>query len=63
MIVAVGALLSGLQHYLLQRTGEKIVLHARRDLVRKLLRLPISEVTPNLAKIEPMCFSTADSVR
>ena len=42
-VVAVGALLSGLQHYLLQRTGETIVLHARRNLVRKLLRLPISE--------------------
>lgn len=42
-IVAVEALLSGFQHYLLQRTGEKIVLHARRNLVRKLLRLPIAE--------------------
>lgn len=42
-VVAVGALLSGLQHYLLQRTGETIVLHARRNLVRKLLRLPIAE--------------------
>lgn len=42
-VVAVGALLSGVQHFLLQRTGEHIVLHARRSLVRKLLRLPISE--------------------
>lgn len=37
------ALLSGLQHYLLQRTGEHIVLGARTRLIRKLLRLPIAE--------------------
>ncbi|SJM47726.1 ABC transporter ATP-binding protein [Gulosibacter sp. 10] len=42
-VVLVAALLSGLQHFLLQRTGERIVLNARRQLVRKLLRLPIAE--------------------
>ena len=42
--VVVGhALLSGLQHFLLQRTGETIVLDARRNLIRKLFHLPISE--------------------
>ncbi|NLT25822.1 MAG: ABC transporter ATP-binding protein [Microbacteriaceae bacterium] len=42
--VVVGhALLSGLQHFLLQRTGERIVLDARRNLIRKLFHLPISE--------------------
>ncbi|MGO1544625.1 MAG: ABC transporter ATP-binding protein [Gulosibacter sp.] len=42
-VVLIAALLSGLQHFLLQRTGEQIVLNARRHLVRKLLRLPIAE--------------------
>ncbi|MDJ1372343.1 ABC transporter ATP-binding protein [Gulosibacter molinativorax] len=42
-VVLVAALLSGLQHFLLQRTGERIVLNARRHLVRKILRLPIAE--------------------
>lgn len=42
-VVIIAALLSGLQHFLLQRTGERIVLNARRMLVRKLLRLPIAE--------------------
>jgi ABC-type multidrug transport system fused ATPase/permease subunit len=42
-VVIVAALMSGLQHFLLQRTGESIVLRARRNLIRKLLRLPIAE--------------------
>ena len=42
-LVVVAALLSGFQHYLLQRTGTSVVLSARRQLVRRMLRLPISE--------------------
>ncbi|MBK4348840.1 ABC transporter ATP-binding protein [Lacisediminihabitans changchengi] len=42
-LVILSALLSGLQHYLLQRTGTSVVLSARRQLVRRMLRLPISE--------------------
>lgn len=42
-VVLIGSLIEGLQHYLLQRTGESIVLRTRRRLIAKLLRLPISE--------------------
>jgi len=42
-LVVASALLSGFQHYLLQRTGTSVVLSARRQLVRRMLRLPISE--------------------
>ncbi|MCY7411437.1 MAG: ABC transporter ATP-binding protein/permease [Salinibacterium sp.] len=42
-LVVVSALLSGFQHYLLQRTGTSVVLSARRQLVRRMLFLPISE--------------------
>jgi ABC-type multidrug transport system fused ATPase/permease subunit len=42
-LVVLGALLSGFGHYLLQRTGEGVVLSSRRALVRRLLQLPISE--------------------
>lgn len=42
-IVAAGSLIQGLQHFLLQRAGESIVLSTRRKLVAKLLRLPIVE--------------------
>ncbi len=42
LVVAAG-LLSGLQHYLLQRTGTSVVLSARRRLVSRMLRLPIAE--------------------
>ena len=42
-LVVASALLSGVQHYLLQRTGTSVVLSARRQLVRRMLRLPISE--------------------
>ncbi|CAQ00319.1 ABC transporter ATP-binding protein [Clavibacter sepedonicus] len=42
-LVVVSGVLSGYQHYLLQRMGEGIVLSSRRTLVRRILRLPISE--------------------
>lgn len=42
-LVVVAALLSGAQHYLLQRTGTSVVLSARTRLVRHLLRLPVAE--------------------
>ncbi|MBU1249811.1 MAG: ABC transporter ATP-binding protein/permease [Actinobacteria bacterium] len=42
-LVVLAGLLSGFGHYLLQRTGEGVVLSSRRTLVRRLLHLPISE--------------------
>ncbi len=42
-LVVLSAVLSGIQHYLLQRTGTSVVFSARRQLVRRMLRLPISE--------------------
>jgi ATP-binding cassette subfamily B protein len=42
-LVVVAGLISGFQHYLLQRTGTSVVLSARRRLVYRMLRLPISE--------------------
>ncbi|CAN5552128.1 ABC transporter ATP-binding protein [soil metagenome] len=42
-LVVVSGLISGFQHYLLQRTGTSVVLSARRQLVRRMLRLPSSE--------------------
>ncbi len=42
-LVVVSGLISGYQHYLLQRTGEGVVLSSRRKLVARMLRLPISE--------------------
>jgi len=42
-LVVAGALVSGVQHYLLQRTGTSVVLSARRRLVARMLRLPIAE--------------------
>src|SRR5690606_26892894 len=42
-LVIASGLLSGFQHYLLQRTGTSVVLSARRRLVYRMLRLPISE--------------------
>ena len=42
-LVVVTALLNGFQHYLLQRTGTSVVFSARRQLVRRMLHLPISE--------------------
>jgi ATP-binding cassette subfamily B protein len=42
-LVVVSGLISGYQHYLLQRTGEGVVLSSRRRLIGRMLRLPISE--------------------
>lgn len=42
-LVIVSGIISGYQHYLLQRTGEGVVLSSRRQLVGRMLRLPISE--------------------
>jgi ATP-binding cassette subfamily B protein len=42
-LVVVSALINGIQHYLLQRTGTSVVLSARRQLVQRMLRLPIAE--------------------
>jgi ABC-type multidrug transport system fused ATPase/permease subunit len=42
-LVVVAALISGFQHYLLQRTGEGVVLSSRRHLVSRMLHLPVSE--------------------
>ncbi|QWL31785.1 ABC transporter ATP-binding protein [Rathayibacter toxicus] len=42
-LVVASGLISGFAHYLLQRTGEGIVLSSRRQLVSRLLRLPIRE--------------------
>ena len=42
-LVVASAIISGFQHYLLQRTGTSVVLSARRQLIRRMLRLPISE--------------------
>ncbi|UOQ61925.1 ABC transporter ATP-binding protein/permease [Leucobacter rhizosphaerae] len=43
VIVVVGAVLSGLQHYVLQRMGEGVVLMSRKRLIAKILHLPISQ--------------------
>jgi ATP-binding cassette subfamily B protein len=43
VLVVGGALLSSIRHYLLQRTGESVVLSSRRHLVSRLLNLPISQ--------------------
>ncbi|MFD3448438.1 ABC transporter ATP-binding protein [Microbacteriaceae bacterium 4G12] len=42
-LVVLSGLISGYQHYLLQRTGESVVLSSRRHLVGRMLRLPISQ--------------------
>jgi len=42
-LVMVTALLSGYRHYLLQRTGEGVVLSSRKALIRKMLHLPIRQ--------------------
>ena len=42
-LVIASAALSGFRHYLLQRTGEGVVLSSRKALVRRMLNLPISE--------------------
>ena len=42
-LVMGGAVLSGLQQYLLQRAAEAVVLQTRRTMTQRLLRLPIRE--------------------
>lgn len=42
-LVVVSGVITGYQHYLLQRTGEGVVLSSRKRLVGKLLRLPVAE--------------------
>ena len=42
-LVVISGVISGYQHYLLQRTGEGVVLSSRRKLVARMLHLPISE--------------------
>lgn len=42
-LVVLEGVISGVQHYLLQRTGTSVVLSARQELVRRMLRLPIAE--------------------
>jgi len=42
-VLILGAILGGVQHYLLQRIGTSVVFSARRTLVERMLRLPISE--------------------
>ncbi|WP_375384665.1 ABC transporter ATP-binding protein [uncultured Microbacterium sp.] len=41
--VVVAALISGFQHFLLQRTGTAVVYSSRRKLIARILHLPISE--------------------
>lgn len=42
-LIIVSAVLSGIQHFVLQRMGEGVVLASRRTLIRKILHLPITE--------------------
>jgi ATP-binding cassette subfamily B protein len=42
-LVVLSGIIAGYQHYLLQRTGEGVVLSSRRRLVARMLHLPISE--------------------
>ena len=42
-LLTAGAVLATIQYYLLQRTAERVVLTARTELIRHLLRLPMSE--------------------
>jgi ATP-binding cassette subfamily B protein len=42
-LVIASSLISGYQHYLLQRTGTAVVYSSRRKLIARILRLPISE--------------------
>ena len=44
LALVVAAVLSGIQSYVLQRTGEAVVLSTRTMLVRRLLRLPVAEL-------------------
>ncbi|WES66275.1 ABC transporter ATP-binding protein [Microbacter sp. GSS18] len=42
-LVVTASLISGFQHYLLQRTGTAVVYSSRRSLIARILHLPISE--------------------
>lgn len=42
-LVIVSSIISGYQHYLLQRTGTAVVYSSRRKLIARILHLPISE--------------------
>ncbi|WEK13720.1 MAG: ABC transporter ATP-binding protein [Candidatus Microbacterium phytovorans] len=42
-LVVVASLVAGYQHYLLQRTGTAVVYSSRRQLIARILRLPIAE--------------------
>ncbi|GAA1945577.1 ABC transporter ATP-binding protein [Microbacterium deminutum] len=42
-LVVVSSIISGYQHYLLQRTGTAVVYSSRRKLIAQILHLPISE--------------------
>ncbi|TDN87789.1 ABC transporter ATP-binding protein [Microbacterium sp. BK668] len=42
-LVIIASLISGYQHYLLQRTGTAVVYSSRRKLISRILHLPISE--------------------
>ncbi|GAA1238717.1 ATP-binding cassette subfamily B protein [Microbacterium phyllosphaerae] len=42
-LVVVSSIISGYQHYLLQRTGTAVVYSSRRKLISRILQLPISE--------------------
>ncbi|MBN9213781.1 MAG: ABC transporter [Microbacterium sp. SCN 70-200] len=42
-LVIVGSLVSGIQHFLLQRTGTAVVFSSRRRLIAQLLHLPVQE--------------------
>ncbi|MFG6446552.1 ABC transporter ATP-binding protein [Microbacterium sp. P07] len=42
-LVVVSSVISGYQHYLLQRTGTAVVYSSRRKLIARILHLPISE--------------------
>jgi ABC-type multidrug transport system fused ATPase/permease subunit len=43
VLVLVAGVLNGVQHFLLQRAGEGVVLSTRRKLIARILNLPISE--------------------
>ena len=41
--VVLSSIISGFQHYLLQRTGTAVVYSSRKRLIARILRLPVSE--------------------
>jgi ATP-binding cassette subfamily B protein len=57
-LVVASALITGFQHYLLQRTGEGVVLSSRRRLVGRILRpralsRPLAGPSPSSALLWP----------